>query len=708
MTKTLPAEFTVQDDFPPVNYDDWRTLVDQALGGASFERKLVKRTYDGVNVQPIYGRHDELRGDDPLGFPGLAPFARGSRPLGAAQSGWDLRQEFAHPDLSRTNQAILNDLKGGVTSLHVRLDMAARRGIDPDHPDADELAGIDGVMAYSVDDLDKAFADVPLNRIPVAIDAGAAFLPAAAMLAGLWRRRDTASEEVLGAFHADPLASLARDGRLPLPAADALASMADLAKWTAENYPRVTAVGVDTAPYHDAGASAAQDIAFATATAVEYLRAMNGAGLDIDVAAQQIVFRIGLGTHHFQAIAKLRAARQVWARVIEASGGSGQSQAMKIHARTSNRVLTQYDPHVNLLRNAVAVFAAGVGGADAITSVPFDAMTGLPSEFSRRVARNTVLVLQEESHLHRVIDPAGGSWFLDRLTEDLASKAWEIFQESERQGGMLSALSAGWVAEQIEQAYLPRAKNIASRKEGITGVSEFPDVNQEQILQSQPDIAALRNDALVRVTGARNAADSVAVESIAGISDAVIAATKGATAGQIATAIGFHSGPNPSITAFQPHRFAEPFEKLREACDAWQASHGQRPRVFLANFGPLAHHTARAMWSKNFFEAGGFEVIGNDGFEDAEAAAKVFAESGAEIAVVCSSDKLYPDLVPQAAAKLREAGATSIVLAGHPGDSEQTWRADGVDRFIFLKCNVLETLRELLRELGVLKDGESK
>ena len=441
MTKMLPAEFTVQDDFPPVDYNQWRSLVEQTLAGAPFERKLVKRTYDSLDVQPIYGRGDELAGEDPLGFPGLPPFVRGSRSLGAAKTGWDLRQEFAHPDLCETNRAILEDLRGGVTSLHLRLDMAARGGLDPDHQVAEDLAGHDGIMAYSVDDFDAALADVPLNSVPVAIDAGAAFLPAAAMLAGLWQRRDVAAAEALGAFHADPLAALARAGNLPMPATDALASLASLAKWTAENFPRVTAIGVDTSPYHDAGATASQDIAFAVATAVEYLRAMTGAGLSIDTAAQQIVFRFGLGTHHFRAIAKLRAARQVWSRVVEASGGARQSQAMKIHARTGNRVLTQYDPYVNLLRNAVAVFAAGLGGADTITSVPLDAMTGLPDSFSRRVARNTVLVLQDESHLNRVVDPAGGSWFLDQLTEELANKAWEIFQETERQGGMLSRTS---------------------------------------------------------------------------------------------------------------------------------------------------------------------------------------------------------------------------------------------------------------------------
>ena len=708
MNETHTAEFTVREDFPAAGYDEWRAMVDKMLKGAPFDRKLVTRTYDGVDVQPMYSRRDELGGDDPLGFPGLAPLVRGSRPLGAAQSGWDLRQEFSEPDLVVANQAILNDLKGGVTSLHLRLDMAARGGLDPDQEAAAGAAGRDGVMAYNVDDLDKALADVPLKSVLVAIDAGAAFLPAAAMLVGLWQRRGIPAEQATAAFNADPLAALARDGQLPIPATQAIASMAELAKWTAENYANVTAVGVDTTPYHEAGASSAADIAFAAATAVEYLRAMKAAGLDIDVAARQILFRIGLGTHHFRAIAKLRAARQVWSRVVEACGGSRQAQAMRIHARTSDRVLTQRDAQVNLLRNAVAVFAAGVGGADAITSVPFDARTGLPSNFSRRVARNTVLVLQEEAHLNRVIDPAGGSWFLDQLTEDLAGKAWEIFQEIERRGGMLSALKAGWISAQIEACYLLRAKDIASRKQGITGVSEFADVTQEQEIQSPPDTEALRAAAATRIASARktDGAPDTLTSAKDPIADAVTAAVGGATIGQIATALDFHRGSSESIAAIEPHNFAEPFEQLRDACDAWQANCGQRPRVFLANFGPVAHHTGRATWSTNFFQAGGFEVIGNNGFADADAAAAALAESGAEIAVICSSDKLYPDVVPPAAKKLREAGAGSIVLAGHPGDNEQAWTAAGVDRFIFMKCDVLETLRGLLRKHGVLKDGE--
>jgi methylmalonyl-CoA mutase len=713
----LAPEFSLKDDFPPAAYQEWRTLAEADLGGAPFEQKLVTHTYEGIDIQPVYSRRDRPGEADADGFPGLPPFVRGARPLGAMQTGWDLRQEHAHPDPAVTNRAILDDLRGGVTSLLLRLDLAARSGLDPDDPAAAALAGRDGVMIYHADDLDAALAGVDLSCVGVTLEAGAAFLPAAAQLVALWRRRGLSPERVRGAFNADPLAVLARDGQLPLSPAAALAEMADLAAWTARNYPHVTAVRVGTAPYHHAGATAAQDIAFGIATAVEYLRALTGLGLDVDAAARQMLFSISLGTHHFLAIAKLRAARRLWGQVVQACGGSPAAAAMRIHARVSKRVLTLRDPYVNLLRNTVACFAAGLGGADAITSVPFDAAAGLPDELSRRIARNTVLVLQEEAHLNRVIDPAGGSWYLDWLTDQVADKAWAIFQEVERNGGMLAALQSGWVAKQIDSAFVPRAKNLARRKEGITGVSEFPNVGEAPVARPVPDRAALRRAAAERVEAARRAGpngDKAALRQLVWLTGtavgkagtrtaaAVMAAEHGASLGQVAGALGFHAATTV-LPPLAPHTFARPFEELRDASDAWQTAHGHRPRVFLANMGPASHHSARAIYAKNFFEAGGFEVIGNDGFRDADAAARAFTDSGATVAVICSSDKLYPDMVPQVAPKLRATGARSVVLAGNPGGNEAAWRAAGVDRFIFLKCDVLATLRQMLHEEGVLR-----
>jgi methylmalonyl-CoA mutase len=704
----LAPEFILQDDFPPISYQAWRSLAEADLEGAPFEQKLVTHTYEGIDIQPVYTRADWPSEKDPDGFPGLAPFVRGTSPLGAVQTGWDLRQEHAHPDPVLTNQAILEDLQGGVASLLLRLDIAARNGLDPDDPAAEALAGRDGLMAYHVDDLDIALANVHLDMIGVTLEAGAAFLPAAALLAALWRRRGVAPEHARGAFNADPLAVLVRDGQLPV-SSSALTLMADLAAWTARTYPHVTAVRVGTAPYHHAGATAAQDLAFGMATAVEYLRAMSRAGLDIDSAARQILFSISLGTHHFLAVAKLRAARRLWARVIEACGGSPAAAAMHIHARVSKRVLTLRDPYVNLLRNSVACFAAGIGGAEAITSVPFDAAVGLPNDLSRRIARNTVVILQEEAHLNRVIDPSGGSWYLGWLTDRIADKAWGIFQDIERDGGMIQAILDGRIAQQIDSAFAPRAKNLARRKEGITGVSEFPNIAEPPVVRPAPDRITLRADAVARLAKSRRR--NTALGHLAGTdlrpagstaALAVEAALAGASVGQLARALGFHIEPT-TIAPLTPHPFAQPFEELRAASDSWQVFHGKRPRAFLVNMGSAAHHTARATYAKNFFEAGGFEVIGSNGFREVSDAATAFTQSGATIAIICSSDKLYPDIVPRLAPALKAAGARTVVLAGNPAANEIAWRDAGVDRFIFIKCDVLGILREMLCEEGVLR-----
>jgi methylmalonyl-CoA mutase len=300
-----------------------------------------------------------------------------------------------------------------------------------------------------------------------------------------------------------------------------------------------------------------------------------------------------------------------------------------------------------------------------------------------------------------VLDPAGGSWFLDKITQELADEAWKLFQEIERQGGMAQALQSGWVAEQIAAAHARRAKDIALRKEGITGVSEFPNVAEESLPETALDRNTLRQPAVQRKQSLTEEGNA----STAGVSPMAVAfaaATAGATIGQIARRLEFHK-TSTTIEAIEARRFAQPFEELRDAVDAWEAAQGKRPTVFLATMGPVAHHTARATYSKNFFEAGGFRVVTGEGYKTADEAATAFTVCGASSAVICSSDKLYPDLVPAVTAQLKQAGAKTVVLAGNPGDKEAEWRSAGVDRFIFVKCDVLATLRDLLCEEGVIE-----
>jgi len=706
----LEPEFSLAEDFPAVTREQWREVVDRDLQGAPFEKKLVTHTYEGIDIQPVYTAEDWPSDGDPSGFAGLPPFTRGGSAVGPLVGGWDIRQEPIDPDLAAANKAVMAELERGATSLQLRLDQAGRDGLDPDDDAAADLAGRDGLMLYQLTDLDTLLQGAHLEMIGLALDAGRAFLPAAAMTMALWKKHGIDPAQCRGAFNADPLGELARGGELPDSYDATMQRVADLAAFTSANYPNVTAIGVATHPHHNAGATAAQDLAFSMATAVSYLRSLTDAGMDVSAAARQMLFGYSVGCNVFLAIAKLRAARKLWGFVAKQAGVDEEGQAMTMHVRTANRVLTQRDPWVNLLRNTVCTLAAGVADADAVTSAPFDAAIGAPDNFSRRIARNTQIILQEESHLSRVVDPAGGCWFIEKLTDDLVDKAYPIFQDIEKQGGMLDALTSGWVGDQIDSAFAPRMKNIARRRDAVIGVSEFPNLTEKPIVKSDPDYAALRAAAIERTnqrktTRTDDMGDAIdaKTDKLGDLTGQVVELMQaGASIGEVQAAL-FKDGDPAQANPLAPHPFAAPFEQLRDASDAYMSLTGHRPKVFLANMGPIAHHTLRAGYATNFFQAGGFEVLTSDGFKEASQAARAFQDSGANIAVICSSDKLYETVVEEVTPKLKAAGARSVVLAGFPGDAEQTYKAAGVDRFIYMKCDVLGTLRELLEEEGVLQ-----
>jgi methylmalonyl-CoA mutase len=696
--------FHLLDDFPPVSREQWLEVVEKDLKGVPFEKRLVTRTYEGINLQPLYARQDCPGEKDPAGFPGFAPFTRGASPLGGAQNGWDICQSHAHPSPAETNAAILADLQRGANSVLLRLDAAARAGKDEEGCCCccDSTAP-DGVLIRTLGQLAETLKGVQLDAAGVQLEAGAASTAAAALLAAFWAKNGVAPAKALGAFNADPLGELAATGKLPVSVETALAQMAALAVWTDKNYPKSTAVRVSVQPYHEAGAHAVQELAFAIATGVQYLRALTAAGLSAEAACRQIVFTFSLSDDFFLEIAKLRAARALWGKVTAACGVANGGAPLRIHAVTGARMMTRRDPWVNMLRTTVAGFAAAAAGADSLTTEPFDAACGLPDDFSRRIARNTQVVLMEEAHLNQVVDPAGGAWYVEKRTAELAKLAWALFQEVEKQGGMAAAITSGWVATQVEEVWTARRKNLAKRKDPITGVSEFPNIHEEKVVRAQPALDALKAAAKSAVEQSRKqAADAVAKLTPASpLADLVSAATAGASICDLSKAL--WNGQTPAAAkALTPHRLSEDYETLRDATDAWLDAKGKRPQVFLANMGPVSHHTARAGYSKNFFEAAGFEVLSNKGFKEAAEAAEACKASGAAIAVICSSDALYPETVPAVAPALKAAGAATIVLAGNPGANEAAWREAGVDTFIFMGCDVLETLRSLLRNQGVI------
>ncbi|RBY77766.1 methylmalonyl-CoA mutase [Geodermatophilus sp. TF02-6] len=538
----VPAEHQVPDtlalagDFPAVSRDRWRELVAGVLRRSGREElpdpvedALRVPVATGVTVAPLYTAEDA--GDLPtaVGVPGLAPFVRGAR-AGASPDpgGWDVRQRHASPDVAVTREAIAADLENGVTSLWLVL----------------------GEGAVPVEALGEVLADVYLDLAPVSVSGGLS--AAEALLAHVSGRTDLAPGGSLGL---DPLGVHAASGR-----EQDLSGLADVARRAAD-HPGLRTVTVDATVFADAGASAVEELGCSLAAGVAYLRALTAGGLAVDDAFAALEFRYAASADQFTTIAGLRAARRLWDRVGEVSGASPDARAQRQHAVTSSVMTTRHDPWVNMLRTTVACFAAGVGGADAVTVQPFDAALGLPDAFSRRIARNTQSLLVEEGHLARVLDPAGGSWYVESLTDSLAQAAWSWFTEIERAGGLAAALESGLVRDRIAAAWGERQERLAHREDAITGVSEFPDP-AEELPRRQPAVDPRPTGGLPRV------------------------------------------------------RASQAYEELRDRAE----SADRRPRVHLATIGPIARHTARATFAGNLFQAGGIETPsgeGTSGFADA-------------------------------------------------------------------------------------------
>lgn len=525
-----------------------------------------------------------------------------------------------------------------------------------------------------------------------------------------------------GGLAADPLGVLAEEGTLPLPLEKAYDQMAHLARWMAFSSTGQDTVAVRTDIYHEAGANATQELAFGLATGAAYLRAQFARVGDIDIAAQSIRFHFAIGGQFFMEVAKLRAARLLWAQVVAAFGGNEESTALHVDAHTARRNKTAIDPHVNMLRATTEALAADIGGADSISVAPFDEPLGAPDDFSRRIARNVQIILQDEAQLKRLIDPAGGSYAVESLTDELARAAWKLFQEIEAQGGMAAALENGFVQSSVAAVAAKRAAALAKRRDVLVGVNQFanpaekprpaaPPADDTLYAERAAQLAAHRagrdnaacDAALAQLTQAMAAAPERVVEA------AIAAAEAGATLGEIAaalrgasnlTGVGTPVRSSLIVTPLPRGRAAEPFEALRSVSFDYANESGLAPRLFLANLGPPRQHKARADFTQAFFEAGGFQVITNNGFATpAEAAAAALA-SGAPAVAICSTDETYPELVPPLVAAIKAAAPqTVIILAGRPAEQVEALRAAGVDEFIYFEADALAINRWLLESI---------
>jgi len=541
MSKTSPLTL---DEFPIPSYADWKAEAEATLKGAPFEKKLVTKTFEGIDIQPIYTKAD-LEGLKHLGsLPGQAPYVRGTK----TTNKWEIF------DCEKSGSLV--------------------------EPFARILCGIQ---------------DEPLDAI---------------------------FDTMANAVKAEP-----RD-----------------------------AISLNTMMY--AGGNAVQEIAFGLATGVEYLRQMEKRGLSVDATAPKMTMTVAMGADFFMGIAKLRAARMLWAKIIAACGGNDQSQKLRILAFTSKQNQSKLDPYVNLLRDTTEAFSAVAGGADVIGVRPFDFVARQPDAFSKRIARNTQLILAEECHFDHVVDPGGGSYYIETLTAKVADAAWAIFQQTEKAGGMFKALEAGIPQQQVKAVAAKKAEAVAQRRLSLIGVNVYANP-AEKPLPANEEGKGCKCQCSCNGEGSKNHPSLAHIETL-------------------------HIG-----------RLAEPFENLRAAVSA-----SDKKKIFLANMGPLRQHKARADFSTGFFQAGGYEVLENRGFQTVDEAAAAATASGAHVVVICSTDDTYPEIVPALAPKLKEAGLF-VVVAGYPTEHIDAFKAAGVDEFIHIRANCFQVLSGIATKLGI-------
>ena len=617
---TSAADISLAADFTTPSQQDWEKEVLKVLNRKRPEgreldidqayKRLTSTTVDGLTIKPLYTIED---GVGELGYPGVAPFVRGTTVRTGEMDAWEVAQLHENPDVTEARRDILNDLERGSTAAFVR--------VDPDAVRVEDLANVlDGVL---------------LDLAPVYVTSRTQQLEAATKLAEIFRAASVDAESIRGNLGVDPI------GAAALAGTTADLSVVAKAAELADGLPGVTPLVVDSTIYHNAGAGDVHELAYAIAVGVEYVRALVEAGASVDDAFGSVIFRVSATTDQFATIARLRALRGLWSRVGEVLGVTESRRGAIQHAVTSLRVISRDDAYVNILRGTIATFAAAAGGAEIQTVLPFDTLAGLPTDMSRRVARNTQIVLAEESNIGRVNDPAGGSWFVESLTRQLSEKAWAIFQALDAEG-FAAALADGTVKAQLDELNAARAKQLATRKIPLTGVSMFPNYTEAKLeRKARPEA--------------------------------------------------------PELAGLQAVRDSQVFEDLRDRSDAARAA-GNEPKVMLAALGARRDFGGREGFTSNLYHVGGIATVLAEG-SSPEDYVRQLKDNDAKVVVLVSSAKVYADQGVAVAKALREAGAEEVLVAGQIKELGEGG-ADAVDGNVFDGMDVVELLTNTLNKLG--------
>jgi len=612
------------EEFPPISTSNWEDLLTKDLKGADYERTLVWKTNEGFNVRPYY-RSEDLKKVDYLDkYPMEFPYIKGMK---SGKNSWFIRQDIEVTDLAKANQKAQSLLTKGVDSLGFVLDKN---------------------KSFSKTDLAVLLNDIPLSSIEINFITGYESVALVNALVEYINAEQIDHQSVKGSITFDPLVCLAKTGKFHT--ADYMVDVTRMIKISAD-LPNFKVLTIRGDVFENAGSSIVQELGFSLAVANEYLANLTDNGFSIDQAAKSIKFVFATGSNYFMEIAKIRAARLLWATIVKQyQPKDSKSMVAQIHAVTSDWNKTVYDSYVNMLRTQTEAMSAVLGGVDSMTVKAFNSAYQKPDEFGERIARNQQMLLKEEAHFDKVIDPSAGSYYIETLTDSIAEQAWKIFVETEENGGFVAALKQGNVQAQINATAQKRDIDIANRKEIFLGVNQYPDFNEK--LDKEMD------------------------ESV------------------------FGSEPQngTDVQPLKKYRGAQAFETLRYQTDTFSKTH-KRPKAYMLTMGNVAMRKARAQFACNFFAVAGFEVVDNNGFETVDEAVKAARKAKADIVVICSSDDEYATLAPAIFQQL--GNEALVVVAGYPKTILDELENAGIRYFIHVKSNVLETLREFQKALGI-------
>ena len=689
------------DEFEIPSYDEWKAACVELLKGAPFEKKMFTKTFEGIVFSPMYF-HADTEAIQPKTYPGTGDFVRGAAVNGYVNAPWGIAQACDETFPAENNELLKHEIDKGSTIYNVKLDCATKKAKDArecTHP------GAGGVSVTTLGDAETLLAGLKLDKYPLYVYAGESAAPIMALIVAAVKKNGGDVSKLRGFIGANPIAELAANGKLNQSLEKLYDEMAAAAKWAVANAPELKTVFVNSDVFSNGGANDVQEIAYTLSAAVSYIRAMLERGLTIEQAAEQIQFGISVGANFFMQIAKLRAIRPIWAEIIKAFGGGENVQHIHVHARPASFFKTVYDPYVNLLRGTTELFSAVVGGLESYENAPFDEPIRKGDEFSRRIARNMQIILQEEFGLMQPIDPAGGSWAVETLTKQIKEKIWAEFQAVEGKGGIVEALKAGYPQDEIATVLDARFKAIAGRRDRIVGTNMYANMTEERLDPRPEDFAEnkkIRTADIEKFLAGVDAKAALAKVDANNFATVIDAAAAGATISEIRSALG--TGDSGEVKTIGAHRWSEKFEQLRETTENFKAKNNDNVKIFLANMGPIPQHKIRADFVTGFLQVGAFDVLSNNGFMTADECTAAAKESGADAVVICSTDDTYPQIVPELAPKLHAAlpNATVYLAGAAPAELAETYKAAGIDDYLNIRSNCYQTLTAMQKKKGMI------